>query len=54
MPVPVEIKETKKPRVQAEKATETAKQVNVRPRVADLIEKVVQENAPTWKELAKR
>ena len=53
MPVPVEMKEKKKPRVHVEKA-ESTKQGSVRPRVAELIKKVVQENAPTWKELAKR
>lgn len=26
----------------------------VRPKVADLIDKVIKENAPTWQELAKR
>ena len=53
MPAPVVNKETKKPRLRPKKAEKPTKQA-VRPHVAELITKVVQENAPTWEELAKR
>lgn len=55
MPVPA-IKEQKKPQPRAERAktSKTEKQANVRPHVAELIKKVIEENAPTWKALAKR
>jgi hypothetical protein len=49
--------EKKKARVKVEKRAVKAvpqQQKNIRPHVAALIDKVLVENAPTWKELAKR
>ena len=57
MSAPIVPKEKKKARVKVEgrdiKAV-SRQQKNIRPHVAALIEKVITENAPTWKELAKR
>jgi hypothetical protein len=56
MAAPIVREEIKKTRVKVEKPAIKAvrQQNNIRPHVAALIEKVVTENAPTWKELAKR
>lgn len=57
MPVPNAIKGQKKPQAAGRdraNAPATPKQANVRPHVAELIKKVIEENAPTWKALAKR
>ena len=56
MPDPTSLKEMRKPKARTETSTEAKpkKRANVRPHVAELIKKVIEENAPTWKELAKR
>jgi len=56
MATPATLKDIKKPKKVSEPdaASETAKKPNIRPHVAKLIKKVIDENAPTWKELAKR
>jgi hypothetical protein len=56
MPVPMICEELNKPVVKHERVTarKTGQQDNVRPQVAKLISKVIKENAPTWKALAKR
>ena len=53
MSKPVVHKEAEKPRRKGESA-KSGKKAGVRPEVAKLIKKVVEENAPTWKALAKR
>lgn len=52
----VKCEESKKPQTRAERivADKAAKCGDVRPQVAKLIKKVINENASTWKELAKR
>jgi hypothetical protein len=42
------------PRTERPAVDDKAKKANVRPHVAKLIKKVINENAPTWNELAKR
>ena len=56
MAAPIVHEEIKKTRVKVEKRAVKAvpQQPNIRPHVAGLIEKVLTENAATWKELAKR
>lgn len=53
---PVLCEEVKKPVVKHERrvAAKAEQSPSVRPEVAKLINKVVRENAPTWKALAKR
>ncbi len=53
MPAPATTPEIKKPQ-ERPAAADKAKKPNVRPHVAKLIKKVIDENAPTWNELAKR
>jgi hypothetical protein len=52
----VNCEESKKPQTRAERvaAAKVARCADVRPQVAKLIKKVINENASTWKELAKR
>lgn len=56
MPAPAKTPGIKKPRPRTEHpaAADEATKANVRPHVAKLIKKVIDENAPTWNELAKR
>jgi hypothetical protein len=55
MSAPATLKGKKKqPPPRPEATAETAEKGSVRPRVAELIKKVIDENAPTWKELSKR
>jgi hypothetical protein len=49
-----ETKDTKNAQVRSIVPTKDERKVSVRPKVADLINKVIKENAPTWQELAKR
>jgi hypothetical protein len=56
MPAPATTPKIKKPQPRTERPAvdDKEKKANVRPHVAKLIKKVIDENAPTWNELAKR